>query len=489
MSRWIQQFESHAFQGVWVRLKSSLQTADVDDETVVTSTIELARLKKVISFVDGIINALDPDLVPLATWDSFNGQATPCLQQIDNYNSTRNIAHITQANAHADNLLTYVRPYMVVPSDSVNAMAKSVRAYAKEIESYVEGFRSKSKACLDKISEDGLVVERERIGVEEKNKEIELLHVKLFGGEGSVGLSREVDEIVADFNHKHSEVVALHNELLIGDSDTESTRKTVMQSKEGILEEQYKIENLMEEVEFSVKNLKKFHERMFGKVDVDGERVGGLSKELDERIGVLSDFEQEQKNRYQALNSEIETLLPGATSAGLATAYLDMKKSFDTPIKHAGSVFYWSIGLLVIASIILAVESVGGDPWVTFVKFDNWDVVLKGLAYKIPFYAPVLWLAFYATKRRSEYHRLQQEYAHKEALAKSYNSYKKQIEQLGDVDLAMQKEFIMKAIDAIAYNASETLDGKHGDKMPAQDVIEKVVESIRKLNTQKASAA
>ena len=44
----------------------------------------------------------------------------------------------------------------------------------------------------------------------------------------------------------------------------------------------------------------------------------------------------------------------------------------------------------------------------------------------------------------------------------------------------MQKDFIAKTIDAIAYNASVTLDSKHGDKMPAQELIEKVLDTMAK---------
>ena len=287
--------------------------------------------------------------------------------------------------------------------------------------------------------------------------------------------------LAADIENKYERISDYYNETLIGDESDSSTKKTILQAKELILEEKEKIEELLETVEVEVGALDKFHTQVFGRLDEDEKRVGGLSNNLNTLIQALKDFEEEQKNKYVALNAEIETLIPGATSAGLATAYTDMKVSFDTPIENASRVFYWSILLLVLASIILSIDKFGGEDWVTFVKFTDWSVVLKGLVYKIPFYAPVLWLAFYATKRRSEYHRLQQEYAHKEALAKSYNSYKKQIEDLDVKDLAMQKQFILKTIDAIAYNVSETLDGKHGDKMPAQELIEKLVAELAKI--------
>ena len=173
--------------------------------------------------------------------------------------------------------------------------------------------------------------------------------------------------------------------------------------------------------------------------------------------------------------------MPGATSAGLATAYKDMKKSFDKPIENATFVYYFSIGLMVVASFIFSIENIGGDHLISFVKFENWDAVLKGLVYRLPFYGAVIWLAFVASKRRSEYQRLQQEYAHKEALAKSYDSYRTQLEALDKEDKVMQKEFIMKAIDAIAYNASQTLDGKHGDNHPTLDLVGKVLDAVSEI--------
>lgn len=168
----------------------------------------------------------------------------------------------------------------------------------------------------------------------------------------------------------------------------------------------------------------------------------------------------------------------------MASAYKDLKDTFDKPIRNASLVYYGAIGLLVISSLWLSIDNIqaiGTTFKFSFIKIESWDTILKGLANKIPFYGPLIWLALFASKRRSEYQRLQQEYAHKEALAKSYDKYKKQIEELDDEDKAMQKEFIMKAVDAIAYNASQTLDKKHGDNHPIQDSIENLLSTANKI--------
>ncbi|HEY8097966.1 MAG TPA: hypothetical protein VIE65_18055, partial [Methylobacter sp.] len=62
MSRWVDQFENHAFQSEWIKLKEALDEATLDDKTITTSVTELARLKKVISYLDGMIKSIDPEL-------------------------------------------------------------------------------------------------------------------------------------------------------------------------------------------------------------------------------------------------------------------------------------------------------------------------------------------------------------------------------------------------------------------------------------------
>lgn len=478
MSKWIEMFEAHPFQKTWVALKTALDTASVDDETIITSVTELARLKKVISYLNEMILSLDPELVPMPTWDSFNSQAAPCLQSIQSYNSDRNIAHIAQANAHADNLLTYIRPYMIPTGEAGKVLAQAIKAYAVTIDDYTESFRKRSKGLIEEISFNTEQSKELLTSIEGIESKASAFSSSLFGTTNSdTGLQNKVIEMFVNFEKKTEEINGLYNEIFVGEAETLSTKKEIEFAKKEVLENKEKIQTLFEDIEPEVVDLKKFHTRIFGEKHDDDEEAGGLEGEINIRVKALGDFEINQKAKYIALNEQIESLLPGATSAGLASAYLDMKTSFDQPIKNMTWVFYVAIGLLVSASIISTIDSIGLSH-INFVKLGGWDDVLKSVVNKIPFYAPILWLAFYASKRRSEYQRLQQEYAHKEALAKSYDNYKKQIEQLDVKDIEMQKEFISKAVEAISYNASATLDGMHGDKMPTLTIIEKTVEEV-----------
>ncbi len=473
MSKWIDQFEAHPFQATWITLKESLDKSTIDDETVVTSVVELARLKKVVAYLDSLIGSIDPELVPMSTWDTFNEQAVASMNQINNFNSNRDIAHLVQANAHADNLLTYVRPYMVLPKESLAAMKRASTIYAKELEKQVVNFQQKAAATISEvkeIKENSASVLSEIVSTKDAVDEFETL---LFGANGDSGVQTDITQLSNKIEGLHDEVTAFHKELLLGDDESTAIKDDLDSAKESILEDQVEIEALLSSINTKVKQLAEFHTVIFGNKEAEDEGGSGLKGELDIRVKQLTSFEKEQITKYKALVEEIEGLIPGATSAGLATAYEKMKSSFDEPLKNMSNLFYVALGLMVIGSIVFSIRGLGSD-------IGDWDAVLRGIVNKIPFYVPVLWLAYYATKRRSEYQRLQQEYAHKEALAKSYNSYKKQIQDLDIKDLDMQKDLITKAVDAIAYNASVTLDGKHGDKMPTHELLEKLLAELAK---------
>lgn len=478
MSRWVEQFESHPFQEIWANLKESLNEAKFDDETVVTTVQELARLKKVISFVDAMINSIDPELVPFSTWDTFNNQATLSYQQIVSFNNNRNFAHITQANAHADNLITYVRPYMIIEGKAGKVLQESAKHYAKTINEYLEGFQEKATELLAGISGNSVNAINLRNDTCTAYEAVNQFSLKLLGDEDNPdSIKSKVDDFVKSINNFYNEINEFHEETLVDTAVGPSTKKLITQAKEDVTAKQVEITALLKSVTREAEDLKLFHSTIYGVPNKLGELEDGLLKDFDALVVKLSNFEIKQNDKYVALNKEIESLLPGATSAGLATAYRQMKRSFDTPIRVFEKVFYGAVTLLIVTALFSLFDSVGWF-WIKFAKFETWDAALKALMNKLPLYGALIWLAFFASKRRSENQRLQQEYAHKEALAKSYHSYKKQIEALDDDDQSMQKAFIDKAVDAIAFNASQTLDGKHGDNHPAHDLFGKVIDTL-----------
>lgn len=102
---------------------------------------------------------------------------------------------------------------------------------------------------------------------------------------------------------------------------------------------------------------------------------------------------------------------------------------------------------------------------------------LNHILARLPFFIPAVWLAIFASKQQSQYKRLQQEYVYKETLAKSYESYKREIDILPESDekILLQQKLISAMVEMCGFNPSLTLENKsHDDKppLPGSDLLQ-----------------
>lgn len=157
------------------------------------------------------------------------------------------------------------------------------------------------------------------------------------------------------------------------------------------------------------------------------------------------------------MTAKIEGLLPGATSAGLAKSYHDQKNSYKWPNIIWSAVFT----LTMIGMVYYAIKTVT----------DSTDIgnAFMNILSRAPFFIPTIWLALFASKQQSQNRRLEQEYAYKESLAKSYDGYKREIENLPESDEKneIMEKLVRTMIDTAGFNPSSTLEKQsHNDKPP-----------------------
>lgn len=473
MSRWTTNFASHAFRVQLSRLAQEVSSINADDPTVLAHADEVGRLKKVATYLDQAISGIDPELLPLNLWDQVQASFSASADQVAGFNLTKNVGHLHNANGQLDAVLVILRPHLFAKGKLGPALQSAAKAYSTALEASSATLRETASTAVAKIKELEGTSEKLLRSVEANVDAINNKHDELLVD------SSDAEATFTTLDRHIDEISAFHRRLTNGAEDAPSIREEVAASKELSKSAADAIEKMRQEVASAVKELTSFESRILGAPSADGSRDGGLSAELEGRMKVLVEVEAEQKRRYAALNDQIESLLPGATSAGLASAYKDLRESFAEPIKNANRLFYLSIALLISLSIVLSIEDVGF--WhLKLVTMNDWTSIGRSLAHKLPIVAPLVWLAYYASKRRSEFQRLEQEYAHKEALAKSYESYRKQIADLGIRSDELMHGLLDKSVGAIAFNASTSLDGKHGDKIPAQDVIERMIATVFK---------
>jgi hypothetical protein len=491
MSRWQEQFDMHPFQQPWSELKSIIQEVKVDDESIVTDVEEVARLRKVITYISNLFAAIDHDLVPSSTWQNFQKQCQPCLNEVKAYVSNRNITHINNANANADNLLTYVRPYVVDAGQAAISSTNAFKDYQKAISDGLQTFKDNAleyhrefKTVSDELRDQKIEFDSMFSELRTTNESIEVLRKKYFeGNDEQDAVDVQITEMVTTLTQHHLQISEYHEELL--DSGSDSIQSKIAAAKSSSEKDTTAIETLLHETQEDLGALGLFYKDVMGIEDEEGNLKGGLKKEIKQRQDALDQFKSEQEIRYNALNKQIEELLPGATSAGLATAYKEMKDSFDTPIKTNSILFYVSIVALSITAFISTVDSFWtANEFIKFVDVTDIKNLLSNLSHKLPILLPVLWLAIFASKRRSEAQRLQQEYAHKEAISKSYQNFKQQVDELqGGKKEELLEKLLGAAIDAVSSNSSITLDKKHGDNTPAHEAMEKTSQQLEKIKS------
>lgn len=159
---------------------------------------------------------------------------------------------------------------------------------------------------------------------------------------------------------------------------------------------------------------------------------------------------------------KIESLLPGATSVGLAQSFLDRKKVYEAPsLSWAATLILTLVGLFM-----LGIYDFKNIELSEFASSSLWSYFIE----RLPIVAPAIWLAIYAGRKHGQASRLEEEYAHKEAIAKSFEGFKKQImemeEQIEDSNNELSTQYVRQVMDAIALHPSRVFLGKQENVTP-----------------------
>lgn len=260
--------------------------------------------------------------------------------------------------------------------------------------------------------------------IENSEKEISKLKTEI----------NEVNAVYKDFIHKPS--------------------PTVLSKAEKLADSYEKINEYNTDIKEIESKVQGFQQFIYGKTDEDETAFKFKLNKLKEKQEKLHD---DWSDKYETLSTKIEDLLPGATSAGLAKSYHDQKKSYRNPNIIWSAVFILTMGIMVYYALVTVQDST------------TFSEAMMNILSRAPFFIPTIWLALYASKRQSQNRRLEQEYAHKESIAKSYDGYKREIDELpasNKKDLIMEK-LVAYLVDAAGYNPSATLEkNSHNDSPP-----------------------
>jgi uncharacterized phage infection (PIP) family protein YhgE len=253
----------------------------------------------------------------------------------------------------------------------------------------------------------------------------------------------EATDLIAKFNRAHTEILAKKSNVDSADEDLTSAKNAALAKSEEMQVQLNKTSELSQRIEsFSAKvdSLEQKNTRVASSLDVLNEKAIELT-------------------------SEIESLLPGATSAGLSVAFKERKDSYRNPRMLWSGVFGLSIFLLLLFAFLNPSSG-------TFELVDPNDLVRYFFA-RLPVFGPLVWLAIYASHRHGQALQLEEEYAHKEALSKSFEGYKKQLLEIegSEKDTKGTEELIAHTLSAIAENPGRIYDKRREETTPVETLM------------------
>lgn len=458
---------------LWNELQNFV--SGIDESRILDEYIEnFAYLRKITAFLSEAMSCIDADFLPEKVIKDiqaslFNIKAN--LGQTLNYN---NRSYIRKVEIYLDELLQVIFPFILQKDKAIKGTLLSLKEYSETITNYVENKVGEIELFQKNASKVKSELENEMSRSQMLRTEIEEYRDSIFS---KSGIKDSIEHLLNNLKSESSEITKFNNLIY----SEHGLKQKIDNFSSSISKDSEYINELKDRGMNTLQELEQFYDKIFGEDDLNGNKTGGLKQEIEQRTKDLEEFKQEQKKRYDELNKQIENLLPGATSAGLSSAYNEMRNKFSKSAKWYAGGFYVSLSILLVTILsirdVVLVDKIPLDKgiWISLL------VLLGNFAVKIPFIIPALWLVIFMSRRRSEAERLSQEYVHKEVLAKSYDSYKQQIEKLSKEDQKELLPVLMEGmIRAISLNPAETLDKKHQSDSPISEFLKdnKFIDSI-----------
>lgn len=324
---------------------------------------------------------------------------------------------------------------------------------------------NEKKQLIDEIEER---LEQSELGYQEKleNLDARITTIDAFLEkypelEGQI---EEVDENIASIednleksnvsltalNKRKKEIDDLHREIFGYTQTDEDGNSTKIEGLKDEIETVY--ENLSNDIKDALENVEK------------------INSDYTDRY---SSFEKGHKDKYVAIISEIESLMPNALTAGLSAAFSKKKEDEVKLSEQLQKKFSTGIYLLIGVSCI---------PFILSIVF-----LFEGLALEdaikrlprlvlgiIPMYIPVLWFTYSANKKLNLSKRLIEEYAHKEVLSKTYEGLSNQISNIKNSNQSDELKFrlLSNFLQVSSENPGKLISNYEASDHPIMEALE-----------------
>ncbi|MFG6446637.1 hypothetical protein ACG0Z6_00120 [Roseateles sp. BYS180W] len=320
-----------------------------------------------------------------------------------------------------------------------------------------------------------------------------------FGRYKGVGLfqerARELQTMAAELakllEQSRSIVTAVHASRAAADtvlqqaqSDVDAVRVSREQVNSAALESQQALEEIRAKLA-RVREITQASDSLSTQVDDYGASFEAFKESLDARVAAHQKFAADmveataanktRESEIDALIGRADTMIRGATTAGLSNSLDEARCAYEARLKTTGWWFLGSVAVLLLCLLPIAGQLIPG-PWQLWFQAPsggNSDPWLATLG-KVILLLPATWATAFFAGNYAELFHLSREYAHKAAMAKAVDGFKREAPEYRE--------------EIVAGVFMEIRDNPGSRKSPpaatpqnpiAQKILEKLLEAVR----------
>ncbi len=156
MSEWVSRVESHPIQNTLSNYESKISEIENEELVKSESIDDFERVKKIIRLLKNNLTQ-DPLLLTPAPLNNLNNNLQNSLNELTNFKSNQNIAHLKNANTHLDSLLIHLSQINFQSSFSISDFSEtlvSFRRSAGQYAHYIEEEFNKLKSNYNELNKE-----------------------------------------------------------------------------------------------------------------------------------------------------------------------------------------------------------------------------------------------------------------------------------------------------------------------------------------------
>lgn len=339
---------------------------------------------------------------------------------------------------------------------SIEEIKAEAEKHLSQIRQVVENCQNQEKSLNEKIQG---VIQKTEILTQEQDK-IEVLLQQITQAQQDVVSQKKItDEIVQAAQEKQTTINAAAHELQETKTVVDSNNKTIQELKASIEETEKDATALkatisadnsaIQQAKIEVEGNTKAIIQSKATVDQLEAELNAIADTADKKIETIESFktvleelnkkwmnkfqaefnrnkksfdesQQEHSEEYETLKKQIETLLPGATSAGLSSAFMERKKNIEQQKN-----FWRNMTIAGAAGLILfGILAIKYPPKITNGLYEFLLYILTRSSILVG----IVMIEEFGRRHFNIISRLSETYAYKEVLSRSFEGYKKQME-------------------------------------------------------------